>query len=160
MLPRVGRPSSGGSRIAWGRAFPAASHDVQGWASFSINAGRGATHKSWKECIRSSLAASNPNIIPPGPARVRIAWRCASRRNWCMFWKPTGDAMGPVLGVANPLRPYHLDDDRIVDLELHCNNDDGLGHDVEVGMWWQVAQQKGILCQQPFFKPTRSTSGG
>jgi hypothetical protein len=85
------------------------------------------------------LAASNPIAVPPGPARVRVAWRCASRRNWCTLWKPTGDAMGPVLGCANPQRPYHLEDDRIIDLEFHRNIDDTLGHDVEVGMWWRAA---------------------
>jgi hypothetical protein len=68
-----------------------------------------------------------------------LAWRCSARRNWSALWKPTGDAMGPVLGVANPDRPYHLNDDRIVDLELHRNIDDTLGNDVEVGMWWRTA---------------------
>ncbi len=129
----------GGSRIAWGDAIPAAPLDDDSWSSFTINAGRGASHKSWKERIRSGLAASEPAIIPPGPARVRIAWRCASRRNWSLLWKPTGDAMGPVLGVAHPERPYHLDDDRIIDLEFHLNTNNALGHDVKVGMWWQAA---------------------
>jgi hypothetical protein len=131
----------GGSRIAWGRALPGGSIHEDDWASFTINAGRGATHKLWKERIRSALALTTPTPIPPGPARVRMAWRCASRRNWCSLWKPTGDAMGPVLGVANPERPYHLEDDRIVHLEFHRNVDNALGHDVEVGMWWQAAEQ-------------------
>jgi len=129
----------GGSRIAWGKAIPTASTDEDGWSSFSINAGGGASHKSWKERIRSALAASDPVIIQPGPARVRLAWRCSARRNWCALWKPTGDSMGPVLGVANPQRPYHLDDDRIVDLEFHRNIDNRLGHDIELGMWWRAA---------------------
>lgn len=47
--------------------------------------------------------------------------------------------MGPLLGVSNPQRPYHLDDDRIVDLQLNRIVDNSLGHDVEVGMWWQTA---------------------
>jgi hypothetical protein len=127
----------GGSRIAWGTAIPALSADEKGWSHFTINAGRGASHKSWKERIRSALEASNRPIIRPGAARVRLAWRCASRRNWCALWKPTGDTMGPVLGIANAQRPYHLDDDRIVDLELHRNIDERLGHDVEIGMWWR-----------------------
>jgi len=129
----------GGSRVAWGKAFPVPPANDNQWASFTINAGSGATQKSWKERIRTALSASNPAALPPGPARVRLAWRCASRRNWCSLWKPTGDAMEPVLGVANALRPYHLDDDRIVDLEFHRNVDNTLGHDVEVGMWWRVA---------------------
>ena len=128
----------GGSRIAWGRAAPALPATGE-WASFTISAGRGATLKAWKERIRSALAATAPAIIPPGPARVRLAWRCGAHRNWSTLWKPTGDAMGPVLGAANPQRPYHLDDDRIVDLELHRIVDQAVGHDVEVGMWWQAS---------------------
>jgi hypothetical protein len=46
--------------------------------------------------------------------------------------------MGAVLGAADDQRPYHLDDDRIVDLELHRNVDNDLGHDVIVGMWWRA----------------------
>jgi hypothetical protein len=129
----------GGSRIACGIAKPLIAPDEQDWSHFSINAGRGAAHHEWKERIRSGLAASNPIPIPPGPARVRIAWRCAASRNWCTLWKPTGDAMGPVLGTANPDRPYQLNDDRIVNLELHRQVDESLNHDVVVGMWWRSA---------------------
>lgn len=128
----------GGSRISWGLATPAPSADEDAWFYFSINAGRGASHHAWKDRIRNGLASSSPNLVSPGPARVRLAWRVASRRNWSSLWKPTGDAMGPVLGFADPLKPYNLDDDRIVDLELHRNVDDDLGHDVMVGMWWRT----------------------
>lgn len=119
-------------------ATPAVSIDQDGWADFSMDAGSGASHGTWKERIRSALASNSPTPVPPGPARVRLAWRCSANRNWCSLWKPTGDAMGPVLGLANPQRPYHLDDDRIVDLEFHRNVDNGLGHNVEVGMWWRA----------------------
>ena len=129
----------GGSRIAWGVAVPSTHSNEVGWDHFSINAGRGALQHDWKERIRESLASSSPTPVPQGPARVRLAWRCAANKNWVSFWKPTGDAMGAVLGFANAQRPYHLDDDRIVDLELHRNVDNDLGHDVSVGMWWRAA---------------------
>jgi hypothetical protein len=129
----------GGSRIAYGVATPCIASEEQGWSHFAINAGRGAMHHDWKERIRSGLAASNPSPIPPGPARIRIAWRCAASRNWCVLWKPTGDAMGPVLGNANPERPYQLNDDRIIDLEFHRLVDESLNHDVVVEMWWRSA---------------------
>lgn len=136
----------GGSRITWGKAIPAVLPPDTEWTSFSINAGRDATQKSWKERIRAALAESGAAAVPPGPASVKLAWRCAARRNWCAYWKPTGDAMGPVLGVSNPLKPYHLDDDRIVDLELHRIVDDTLRNDVEVGMWWSAVQAVGERC--------------
>jgi hypothetical protein len=128
----------GGSRIACGVATPSVPTDEDGWSHFSINAGCGASHRNWKERTRSMLASTCPSLIPPGPARVRLAWRCAARRHWCALWKPTGDAMGPVLGVADLQRPYQLDDDRIVDLEFHRDVDNDLGRDVVVGMWWRA----------------------
>jgi len=57
-------------------------------------------------------------------------------RNWVNLWKPTGDAMGPVLG-ENPSRRFNPDDDRIVSLGLHLNLDREAGYAVDVGMWWR-----------------------
>ena len=129
----------GGSRIVCGRAIPAAPSAQDDWTGITIDAGRGPSEKAWKERLRAELESSGTAALSPGPARVRLAWRCGAGRSWCNLWKPTGDAMGPVLGVSDPTRPYHLDDDRIVDLELHRNVDDALGHDIVVGMWWRSA---------------------
>ena len=30
-----------------------------------------------------------------------MAFRCSLRRNWVWLWKPTGDALAPVLGFTN-----------------------------------------------------------
>jgi hypothetical protein len=59
----------GGSRIAWRRALPALSVDEDGWTSFTINAGPGATHKSWKERIRHALELTGPR---PGRYLVQV----------------------------------------------------------------------------------------
>jgi hypothetical protein len=130
----------GGSRIGWGPAIPVSSTDEEEWSHFSFDAGQGTSRPEWKEGIRKSLASSCPSPLPPGPVKVRLAWRCSERRNWCSLWKPTGDAMGPVLGCEDSRRPYHVNDDRIVELEFHRNIDDQLGHDVVVGMWWQMEE--------------------
>lgn len=129
----------GGSRIAWGLAVPADLDDDDAWSHFSFDAGQGTSKSEWKERIRKSLASSCTSPLPPGAANVRLAWRCSDARNWSSLWKPTGDAMEPVLGCENPQRPYHLNDDRIVDLEFHRNIDNTLGHNVVVGMWWRMA---------------------
>jgi len=71
-----------------------------GWGHFSCAAGSGASEKPWKERLRTALADSSPRPLPPGPIEVRLAWRCSPARNWVNLWKPTGDAMGPVLGEA------------------------------------------------------------
>lgn len=56
-----------------------------------------------------------------------------------MLWKPTGDAMGPVLGEPDPRNPYNVADDRIVDLTLHRQIDKSIGHDIHVGLGWRLA---------------------
>jgi hypothetical protein len=126
----------GGSRICWGVAKPGESQS-DGWSHFAINAGSGASASPWKKRIRNALAATESTVLPPGPVKVRLAWQCSASRNWSGLWKPTGDAMAPVLGAADNSRPFNLDDDRIVELELHRNVDDSLGHDVMVAMWWR-----------------------
>ena len=52
--------------------------------------------------------------------------------------------MGPVLGVADARRPYHVNDDRIVDLELHRVVDDSLGDNIDVGLWWRAADNVAV----------------
>jgi hypothetical protein len=56
-------------------------------------------------------------------------------RNWSTLWKPAIDALGPLLGMPDPNHPFRPSDDRIVDLTLHRNVDDALGHDVVVTVW-------------------------
>jgi hypothetical protein len=129
----------GGSRIMCGIAAPKVSTDEIGWSTCESSAGRGASLGMWKERLREELAANCPNPMADGPAQVRIAWRCSPKRNWSTLWKPTGDAMGPVVGADNPERPYQLNDDRIVDLELHRNINESLGHDIVVHYWWRLA---------------------
>jgi hypothetical protein len=112
---------------------------LDGWSNFACHAGRGATKKEWKEGIRNSLANTHPQELPSGPVAVHLAWRCARQRNWAMLWKPTGDAMGPVLGEPSPQNRFNPGDDRIVSLGLHLNVDNAMGYDVDVGMWWRSA---------------------
>jgi hypothetical protein len=48
--------------------------------------------------------------------------------------------MGPVLGEANPQKPFDLNDGRIVSLQLHLNVSPTVGHAVDVGMWWRTTE--------------------
>jgi hypothetical protein len=41
--------------------------------------------------------------------------------------------------VANPIKPFHPFDDRIVSLGLHRKIDDTIGWDVIVDAWWSPA---------------------
>ena len=127
----------GGSRIAVGFATDALPNKASSdWEFFSTNAGSGASTHQWKQGLRADLLEHNPARLPPGPVDVQIAWRCSSQRNWVSLWKPTGDAMGPVLGEDSG-NPFNPNDDRIVSLTLHRIVDETLGNNIEVGMWWR-----------------------
>jgi hypothetical protein len=92
----------------------------------------------WKEKLRTALAATAQQL-PPGEVEALMAWRCSPNRNWVNLWKPTGDAMGPILGEPDPRRPFRPNDDRITALGLHLNSDSSFGHAVAVGLWWRGA---------------------
>ncbi len=127
-----------GSRLLLGLARPLTTQ-MDGFEHFSYSAGSGTQIKRWKADLRRALASSQPRPLPSGPIEVHLAWRCSPRRNWVTLWKPTGDAMGPVLGEAIPEKPFSPNDDRIVSLGLHLNLDGMAGHSVDVGMWWRPA---------------------
>jgi hypothetical protein len=132
----------GGSRLRIGYAQPQTSRSREAaWASFSYRAGSGVQSARWKQQLRAALAAQQPPVLPTGPVEVRLAWRCSPQRNWVTLWKPSGDAMGPVLGEDDRRNPYNPRDDRIVRLELHVNIDASMGHDVVVGMWWRAHER-------------------
>ncbi len=126
----------GGSFIEIGKAKQISEDQFSGWNEFNCKPGSGTASPKWKEAIRQELALANVALMPPGPVEVHLAWRCSLNRNWVNLWKPTGDAMGPALGYENPADLYNPRDDRIVRLSMHKTIVPGLGHIVEVGMWW------------------------
>lgn len=126
----------GGSSLSIGHA-EATAIDLEGWKDFSAAAGHGAGTKQWKEQLRTKLAAQVPQPLHDGPVDVQIAWRCSPNRCWSSLWKPTGDAMGPVLGEPYPTKPFHPNDGRIVSVGFHLLRDASLGHNVDVAMWWR-----------------------
>jgi hypothetical protein len=105
----------------------------------AFDAGSGATLPRWKAALRSHLLANTVKELPAGPVAVDLGWRCSSERNWVALWKPTGDAMGPVLGEPDPRNSYNVSDDRIVTLTLHRDVDHSLGHGIHVGFAWRSA---------------------
>jgi len=91
-----------------------------------------------KRAIREGLRQQVDAPLPLGPVAVHLAWRLAVMRNWVNCWKPTVDAMGPVVGEPRiHKREFHPDDDRITTLTLHRLVDDSLNNKtVDVGLWW------------------------
>jgi hypothetical protein len=97
----------------------------------------GAHEKPWKERVRTALEAAGAEIMPAGPVELRVAWRCSPQRNWVWLWKPTIDAMSPILGQSDLENPYNPSDDRILRLCLHVFYDESMKHAVDVAIWWR-----------------------
>jgi hypothetical protein len=128
----------GGSRVSLSVASPAGSMpEGAGWQSFSTREVGSTVRKEWKANLRAKLTANCSGPLPPGEAEVQMAWRCSRKRNWVWLWKPTGDAIGPLLGEPNPLSPFNPADDRITSRQLHLNIDDSCGYAVDIGLWWR-----------------------
>jgi len=67
---------------------------------------------------------------------LRVHYRLSSKRNWATLWRPTIDALGPILGLPNSRRSFHPNDDRIVDLALTKTVDNTIGWDIHLTVVW------------------------
>ena len=131
----VGRKRvGGGSRLSVGiaRASPPESRK---FVTAVVDAGSGSTTGQWKSRLRDSVAALEMPMLPPGPVALELSWRCSPALNWVALWKPTGDAMGSILGEPDSRNPFNVADDRIVSLTLHRDIDPAMGRGVHVGFF-------------------------
>jgi hypothetical protein len=60
--------------------------------------------------------------LADGPVSLEIAFVVGRPRNWLNLWKPTIDALGPILGTTSD-KPWNPRDGRITRLGLHCRVD-------------------------------------
>jgi hypothetical protein len=84
----------------------------------------------YKEQVREGLA--DVAELPAGPVRLQIALTVGPRRTWLNLWKPTIDALDPLLGRTSPDRLWHPKDGRIIELGLHLTTNNELGNDVQI----------------------------
>lgn len=91
-----------------------------------------AETRAYKEQVRA--AAGHAAEIRPGGVHLQVAFVVGTQRNWLNLWKPTIDALDPLLGRTRPDQDWHPKDGRIVDLGLHVNVDPSVGHDVLVNI--------------------------
>lgn len=94
-----------------------------------------AQSTAWKQTVHQACSKLVAQPLPPGSVAIRIRLGVSRQRNWAALWKPTIDALGPLLGMPDPARPFRPDDDRVVDLELHRRIDETLRNDVLVEAW-------------------------
>ena len=130
---------SGPSTFRLAAARPASSDQRAGWASAWVHARGSATARAWKAQIRDQVAAQCGGVAPDGPLELEVAFRVGPRRSWANLWKPAIDALGPVLGIVTPRRPFHPRDGRIVRLGLHRSVVPDLGDDVQLAFRWRLA---------------------
>ena len=124
-----------GSTIAVDTAVPV--EEPQTPALLTVRTSVSASSAAWKQAIHQACQNFVTEPLAPGPVALQLVFGVSRRRNWTTLWKPAIDALGPVLGMPNPAKPYQPNDDRIVDLALHRHIDDNLRHDVTITAWWQ-----------------------
>jgi hypothetical protein len=88
--------------------------------------------ETYKRQVRGQLAHLKP--IRPGPVRVEITFVVSVRRNWMNLWKPTIDALTPILGSTRSDRDWHPLDGRIVELGLHLHTRADARNDITVAV--------------------------
>jgi hypothetical protein len=116
--------------------------DVAGWRFAGARATGSATQEGWKRHVRDQVAAQ-ATLAPDGPLEMQVGFRTGAERIWTNLWKQSIDALGPVLGLTLPDRPFHPLDGRIVRLGLHHTRVPDLGFDVELGVWWRSVEREG-----------------
>lgn len=89
-----------------------------------------ASESGFQTEIRAQLAGRD--VLGEGPLELELAFVVGPKRDWVDLWKPTIDALGPLLGETD--RPWHPRDGRIVDLALHGTVDDEAGDQVTVAL--------------------------
>jgi hypothetical protein len=119
--------SSGRSSL---RVEPA--HPIRGTSPLHVARTTAAGDSTtYKEQVRDSLGVA-PAELPAGPVELELGFTVGPSRNWINLWKPTIDALGPLLGAPAGSKPWHPHDGRIVRLGLHREVDAALGNDVVI----------------------------
>jgi hypothetical protein len=88
--------------------------------------------KEYKHQVRNAVVEEVE--IPGGPVWLQVAFAVSPRRNWLNLWKPTIDALDPLLGRTLRERDWHPRDGRITELGLHVTTEPELGNDVIVAL--------------------------
>lgn len=101
---------------------------------------------AFKDEIKAAVYESGAQMLPEDvPVRLELSF-VIGNRTWLPVWKPTIDALDPLLGRTDPEHPYHPLDGRIVELGMHLEVDPTLGYDVEIGIApapWQPGDRTG-----------------
>jgi len=137
---RASKHVGGGSTLRIFSTSPSASSPTADWQHYRCKLNGSAQSKQWKRELEMSIASAGAEILPPGQVAVEIVWTASPDRNWVSLWKPTGDALSPVLGRVRPNVEFNPQDDRITSLGFHVHRTPNIGHDVRVDLWFRHLQ--------------------
>lgn len=87
---------------------------------------------AYKETIEAAVA--DLHVLPPGPVSLQVSFTVGPGRNWLNLWKPTIDALDPLLGREIPDRRWRPADGRISELGLHCQLNPAAGWEVTIAI--------------------------
>jgi hypothetical protein len=118
------------SSVAAGAAVPAA--DVGGARVFDVTTTASVSTSAYKEQIRDAIASASP--LPGDGVALQLAFVVGPRRAWANLWKPTIDALSPILGRDDDAREWNARDGRVTDLGLHRTVDSDLGNEVRIAI--------------------------
>lgn len=99
---------------------------------YTVRTTASASTAAYKEQVRSAVV--DAAVIPTAAVQLQLSFVVGPQRNWLTLWKPTIDALDPLLGRTRDDRDWHPKDGRITDLGLHVAVDPSLGHDVLVSI--------------------------
>ena len=91
--------------------------------------------REWKAGMETALTDQGAAVLPPGGVHLDIRYTVGAGRNWSALWKPTIDALTPLLGTSHP-GTYNPHDGRVTYLSCHQQVVPDLGHDVLIDLWW------------------------
>jgi hypothetical protein len=101
-----------------------------GWLEIRTSASSQST--AFKQQICDQLQGAVE--LEEGAVALHLIFTVGPTRNWLNLWKPTIDALEPILGPSTPGRQWHPRDDRVVELGLRCLRDPGIGNDVTIAI--------------------------
>lgn len=119
---RTGASSAAAAQVAVPRATPSVDAVV-----LDVRTTASATTTAYKQQMHDQVQA---DLLPTGPVALEVSFTVGPKRNWLNLWKPTIDALDTFLGQTVSGRAWHPRDGRIVELGLHQQVDESLGHDV------------------------------
>lgn len=131
-----------GSTITIGQAIPlSATEFATHWKHLTYIPNSGYAKRDYKQNLKDALVAVQPQIMTLNHLLLHLSVNCnSSKINWINLWKPTVDALGPIVGEVSPPRlrqPFNPRDDRITQVNLHLSSNPTVSNKVQIGLWWQ-----------------------